>query len=47
MNSLFREILNSADDAIRKLKEGKDPDAELEGIEELYKKLEEEELCQR
>ena len=43
MNSLFREILNLADDAIRKLKEGKDPDTELENMEELYKKLEKEE----
>ena len=43
MNSLFREILSRADDALRKLKEGENPDAELEDMEELYKKLEEEE----
>ena len=42
MNSLFREILNLADDAIRKLKEGKSPDAELEGIEELYNEIKQE-----
>ena len=43
MNSLFREILSLADDALRKLKEGKSPDAELENMEELYKELEEKE----
>lgn len=42
MNSLFREILSLADEALRKLKEGKDPDIELENIEELYKEIKQE-----